>query len=510
MTVWKVNADAWVVLRLPSETRKILEVIPNSVIDIGKFGSFAANQILGRPYHLTYDIQADGNLRRVPACELNAEALEDETSPTESHDERTEPTGDVSRVLMEVTKVLQKDNRQTIDDTSRQTLSMEEIEELKKAGTDAGKGVIAKILASHTNLDEKTRFSLAKYSLRKSKKYLRRFTVLPIDVPTIANWMLEKDAARTMELREETLGLIRTWSNVHHGSGRWLVVDETAGLVTAALADSMGILRKSNEEDLYDSDIEYMSQTNGNHSMSLESLAATTNTLTIVHQNAQPNLAMLKYFGYALNGPDKAHPLYSHLKTLTWLQICDPESDPTYTEPEVVPEATLQTWKSTKRGIYHYKRRRWQRCKFIVDEAIAGEFDGLVVASPMDPSSILGKLVPLLKGGGHVVVYSPTIEPLQGLVDIYSKDRKAAYMQHLTSNEEPAIEDFPVDPRLLLAPDIHTSRVRDWQVLPGRTHPMMTSRGGADGFLFFARKVIPAEGQVAARGNFAKKAKVVG
>jgi len=42
-------------------------------------------------------------------------------------------------------------------------------------------------------------------------------------------------------------------------------------------------------------------------------------------------------------------------------------------------------------------------------------------------------------------------------------------------------------------------------VLPGRTHPAMTSRGGAEGYLWTAARVIPAEGKISARGKYAKK-----
>ena len=75
-----------------------------------------------------------------------------------------------------------RNNRLTVDDASRQALSMAEIEELKKAGTGSGKDIIAKIMASHNAIDEKTSFSLAKYTLRKSKKYMKRFTALPMDI----------------------------------------------------------------------------------------------------------------------------------------------------------------------------------------------------------------------------------------------------------------------------------------------------------------------------------------
>ncbi|KAI7373641.1 hypothetical protein KC336_g20363, partial [Hortaea werneckii] len=111
--------------------------------------------------------------------------------------------------------------------------------------------------------------------------------------------------------------------------------------------------------------------------------------------------------------------------------------------------------------------------------------------------------------------------PLVNLMDLYSRERRTAYIQLLSKTqtstspmsaegEDELRQDFPVDPRLLLAPTLQTSRVREWQVLPGRTHPSMTGRGGSEGFVFTARKVIPLAGAVEARGNFGKKRKVVG
>ncbi|KAK5028004.1 tRNA (adenine(58)-N(1))-methyltransferase non-catalytic subunit trm6, partial [Cryomyces antarcticus] len=110
--------------------------------------------------------------------------------------------------------VLGKSNRLTVDDAARQTLSYGEIEQLKKAKTGTGKEIIAKIMAAHVNLDEKTAFSLAKYTLRKAKKFLRRFTVLPLDVSMLTQYMLsDKESSKVMDLREEMLGLIGCWAN---------------------------------------------------------------------------------------------------------------------------------------------------------------------------------------------------------------------------------------------------------------------------------------------------------
>lgn len=495
----------------------------------------------------------------MPPSELNAEVLAEDASPSESRAEPADGSDDASfDIVADDGTVISKNNRLTVDDASRQTLTMAEIEELKRAGAGSGKEIIERIMASHTNLDEKTAFSLAKYTLRKSRKYLKRFTVLPLDVSTLAEWMLtEKEASRIMELREESIGLINSWANVHYGGadephatedavgkvggGRWLVVDETSGLVVAALAERMGILyphsggeEEEEEEEPRDAphgdEQENTSATTAPATETSEPAAvgvqpgspelyrkksnkntvelASNNTLHLLHSNAQPNISLLKYFGYDTNNPSPSHPLHSHLKPLSWLQLLDPSSDATYAEPEAISPSVLDTWKSGKRGTYYRKRRRWERCKSIVDETRDGGFDGLVVASAMEPATILQHLVPLLRGSGHVVVYSPTVEPLVELIDVYSKDRKAAYISHLQRGEQPPEEDFPVDPRLLLGSSVQTARTRQWQVLPGRTHPLMTSKGGAEGFLFTARKVLPVEGRVEARGKFAKKRKV--
>jgi tRNA (adenine-N(1)-)-methyltransferase non-catalytic subunit len=526
-----------------------------SIVSIGKYGSFPTNQILGRPYNLTFEIldkdegKPQGKLRIVPAAELNAEVLdEDGSTPAEP----STPDGVIDRgdgVEFDITgqggEVSMRSNRETIDDSTRQTMSMDEIEALKKEGTGAGKDLVTKILLSHSALDEKTAYSLAKYTLRKTRKYLRRFTVLPLDVPTLANWIIsEREPAKVLDLREEILALIGSWANVHYscddevgqsdeesehqGSGRWLVVDETGGLVVASLAEKMGILypykeeeEEEQEENLNTDPKSMIEQTNSDAESveiivvasentvppghAIRAMSARSNSLTLIHANAQPNTSLLSYFLFDSSNPTSKHPLYRHLRTLSWLQLLSPGEDVGYAEPEFVSKEVLKTWKSGKRGTYFRKRRRWERTKSVVDETRAGGFDGLVVASAMNPTTILQHTVPLLRGAAQVVVYSPTIEALVELADHYSTARRAAFVANRPDPSDLPNEDFRLDPTLLLAPTIHTARVKPWQVLPGRTHPLMTGRGGSECYLFTATRVLPAEGKVEARGKFKRR-----
>ncbi|KAJ4302680.1 tRNA (adenine(58)-N(1))-methyltransferase non-catalytic subunit trm6 [Kalmusia sp. IMI 367209] len=559
-----VRPNTHIALRLPSGILKLVEITPNTNINLGKFGTFSSNQIIGRPYRLTYELldkddgKAQPELRVVPASELHAEALgSDHATPAESRDDDAPAEGGVAYdIVGDDGEVIMRNNRLTVDDPSRQTLSMDEIEALKKAGSGSGKEIIEKIMASHLGIEEKTTFSLAKYTLRKSR-----------------NWANIHNGSTSRVLTAED-------GTSQVGGGRWLVVDDTGGLVTAALAEKMGILYQYQESEPSDSEgiedeelalpspdnINGQPDQNGNDTPTATDViaqnatgditmadastdsaplngtvdqtparrpprqhipqsSATINTLTVLHPNNQPNLSHLKYFGFDPGNPLPNHPLYTHLKSASWLQLLHPTDDPTYIEPEVLPEDSLAAMKSSKRGNYYRKRRRWERTKRVVDETRAGGFDGLVVASSMEPVTILKECVPLIKEGGQVVVYSPNAEPLVQLCDYYSKERRAAYIaqefgsrqhekrskldedvydeeEYTNGTEDGDEEDnFPVNPTLLLAPSLQTARARQWQVLPQRTHPFMTSRGGAEGFLFTATRVLPVEGKVEARGH---------
>lgn len=531
----------------PSTWRSLADNL-QSTISLGKYGSFQANHLIGRPYHLTYEILdkaevgTGSGLRVVPAAELYASIGDEATAtPPMTSEGKTSRANETEYELVgEGGQLILRTNREIFDDATTQRMTMDEIELLKVEGAGSGKDLIAKILESHSNLDQKTAFALAKYTLRKTKKYMRRFTVLPLDVPLLARWMLlEKEPMKIMEIREEMLALIGSWSNVHcalphraqdtdmaagkAGEGKWLLIDETAGLLVATLSERMGILdpaeaKKSETEkresvDLEDSEVVVNGNATDQHSSTtlhspanqVSTALADSNTITLIHANAQPNLSLLRYFGFDSANPVTSHPLQRHLKTISWLQLLAPTEDSAYTEPELASDEVLRSWKSGKRGNYYRKRRRWERIKSIVDETRAGGFDGLIIASVMNLANVLHHTVPLLRGGAQVVIYSPHIEPLAELADYYSKARRTAFITTPPEPDKLPTEDFPVDPTLLLTPTIQTARCKPWQVLPGRTHPLMTGRGGAEGYLFTATRVLPAEGKVEARGKYKRR-----
>ncbi|KAF7846193.1 hypothetical protein BT93_L4914 [Corymbia citriodora subsp. variegata] len=351
---------------------------------------------------------------------------------------------------------------------------------------------------------------------------MKRFTILPLDVPTLTDFIMnEKDFSKIMELRNEVLALMGSWANVHTSAVsnatsppncRYLVVDDTGGLVVAALAERMGVLHHRSPSPIMNGTT---SPNQARIRIHHDHAPATSNVLTLVHANQQPNLSLLRYFDFDPNTPPSSttpppqvHPLHTHLTALSWLQLLHPMEDSTYnTPPAPLSPTTLSTMKPNHRSTYHRKRRRHARITTAIEITRQGGFNGLIVATPTDPISICRHLIPLLAGGAQIVIYSPHLETLSPLVDAYSTARRAAWLQLDSTQREQEIQntmenaEFPVDPTLTLGFAIHAIRARKWQVLPGRSHPVMTGRGGADGHVAVATKVLPTEGTVTARGR---------
>ncbi|KAF8426707.1 Gcd10p family-domain-containing protein [Tirmania nivea] len=628
--------NTYVLLRLPNQTSKLIKVIPDSTINLGKFGSFPTNSLIHRPYHLTFDIlDTPPSLSVVSTEEITRDLLGEELARAvdeegaENGDEEDGEGGERGDPVMPGDDAGLDDvrnNRETVDDPNAQKLSWKEIEELKKrGGAQSGREIINALMTSHTAIHQKTAYSLSKYALRKRSKYMKRFTVLPVDVSTLLDHLVnEKDPGKIMEMQQEGLGLMLAQGNVRfcpdiqvgdelRRGGRWLVVDEAGGLLVAAIAERLGLLEHEQKylnddqeevlsgaedaegdeaEESIDSNTEAAPEADGppskkaklSHDLqpiavstrprhapqpSTHPAAATANTITVVHANEQPNLSLLKYLGYDPNTPPTSHPLYTHLRTISYLSLLSPSSDPTLIPPERVPETIFKSWKSGKKSAYLRKWRRWERSARTVMETRGGGFDGLLVASWMDVKSLLGYMVPFVRGSGQVIVWRPEREGLVGVVDACGKEKKGEWLRKkergklpetgpgvvnwgeilkglpettgalhylvpedeevnnggvditslLTPHLLPDLITLPplnpdakpnalaprsvkeLDPTILLAPTIHSTTVRKYQVLPGRTHPVMTSRGGAEGYVFVATRVVPVEGKVEAMGK---------
>jgi len=98
------------------------------------------------------------------------------------------------------------------------------------------------------------------------------------------------------------------------------------------------------------------------------------------------------------------------------------------------------------------------------EELFSGEFDSLIISSEYDPYSIIERLSPYLGGSSSIVVHSPSA---QIVVNLQAKLRTMPQY---------------------LCPTVSEPWLRQYQVLPGRTHPKM-AMSGSGGFILNAIKI---------------------
>lgn len=271
-----ISEGNYVMIKLPSENMRLFKMNSGSRVNLGKFGSFQVNDILGHPFGYTYEIIGENQLRLV-AEEFTRdenEAVVDELQPDEH-------------------------NQDLFDDPSAQQLTMDEIEELKKNSADGGRELVDKVISSHSAFQKKTTFSQEKYIKRKEQKFLKRFTPVPIGTSELIEYYLDKEAHKVLDINEESLGLMLSMANIRPG-GTYLVVDDMSGLLVAALLERM--------------------QGDG--------------TIVVAHESEHANLDCLKYMNLSEEYVDE------RVKSINWLDFFEPDQVDEFTEktPEQLKE----------------------------------------------------------------------------------------------------------------------------------------------------------------------------
>ncbi len=421
-----ITANSYCLIRLPSEASKIVHLKPGSQINIGKFGIFNADCIIGHAYGDTFEIIDEDNLITVPGGVYS-------NATDKEENEEDIPEFEVGSST---------DNKQIFDVGSQiQGLSMEEIEGLKKATADSkdgGRSIIEKVIQSHKAFDKKTIYSQQKYLRRKQQKFLRRFRCDYLGSTQLVEYFLYKDPAKILEISVESLGLMMNLANIQPG-GRYLVLDDTTGLIVYSMMERM--------------------QGKG--------------SIVLAHENEHPNLAILNYSTQYSEVLQK-----KMIKTINWLQFFEPENE---REPiEELPQKELDELKASKRSRFFRRLKRAREINEAIDMVQAGDFDALVIATTFDVPTLAPRILDKVGGSRPIVIYNQFKESLIETSHALQKDLR------------------------VLAPTILETRVRPYQTIPGRLHPVMTMRGGG-GYLLWGTRVYPREVHAVGRGGAKRK-----
>ncbi|CEQ42239.1 SPOSA6832_04030, partial [Sporobolomyces salmonicolor] len=218
-----------VLLKLPSGILKPVKISPNGTIGLGKYGTFKAKELVGRPYGQTYEIQEGGRLAVVKAT-LNEIG---ELPPCLSGRTRRGSCARCSPCMRFSRTEETAANNENIASTGNQSLSFVDIKALKESGMSGR-------IEEHKAYDLKTEYSKEKYLKRKEAKYLQLFTPLPPTIHQLAQYNFDKVPSKTRDLRPDTLANLLAMANVRPGS-RLLVVENLGGMITGACVERMGV-----------------------------------------------------------------------------------------------------------------------------------------------------------------------------------------------------------------------------------------------------------------------------
>ncbi|XP_006454143.1 hypothetical protein AGABI2DRAFT_147510 [Agaricus bisporus var. bisporus H97] len=382
-----IQAGNYVLVQLANGDIRSVNVDPNSTVNINKFGSFYANELIGQFYGTTYEIQGK-KLKALPPRTL--QEVED-----------TDAT-----------------NEYINDGEFVQPLTITEIQTLKQAGVHAN-DIIKKQIEQHSNYSLKTEYSKEKYKKRKEVKYIKTFTTLPPTLYNVCEYWFGKDQARLRDIRVDTLSQLLSLGNVRP-KGRYIVVDDASGVVVSAVLERMG---------------------------------GDGRLITIHDSESPPPYPVMNNMNFSAK-------ITNVLSSLNWA-TADEEYAPIL-PPSEVSEPSVKSERQKSR--LNKRKALTEHLHSTRQELFDGEFDGLILATQYDPYSIIEKYARYLGGSANLVVYSPHPQILADL--------------------QVNLRNIPE----WLSPSVTESWLRRYQVLPGRTHPLM-SMSGSGGYLLHAIRV---------------------
>ncbi len=371
-------------------------------------------------------------------------------SGEESQEEQT--NGEVTTVAAVELSTLKADNRHLKDDNKSQAMNMKQL--LKLRENRHGSEIVQALIENSSTFDSKTDFSKAKYIARKQKKYQMRCRIVRCTPSTICEAMFLKDPRKMMNLREDTLGQILSYSNVTAGC-HVLIMETCMGLVTGAFAQRMGGYGKI--FTIYAAQQPNILEMLAKFNLSFSE----THSVKYIHAGDVFGDDAISVDTSCLPDPERVDreelkwpcPLQDH--TRAYLESITSERE--------IDEFLQKRSNRFARKLTRHSPTETQ------EMLLSRPCDSIVIVCRYDPTETLLKMLPFLAPSCPFVVFCEFLEPL--------------------------VECFQEIQRQGLAINLKLSDTwtREYQMLPGRTHPNMNmSQNG--GFLLVGIKLCPING----------------
>ncbi|CAM6015401.1 unnamed protein product [Sphagnum balticum] len=328
-----------------------------------------------------------------------------------------------------------RDNRGLIDNNTAQTLSAEDIEQMRREGA-TGKAIIEALVANSASFEAKSAFSQEKYKRRKQKKYAPHVLVRRPSARSVCEAYFAKDPNKIGFLRMDTLALLLSLANVG-ANAEVLVLDMLGGLLTAAVAERLG----------------------GHGSVCSTFHTAKAQTVDMVRLFNFDTSTASRVFRVSLSELTGAR--YATQKAQEAKEATDAsnglQEPPCSGETFLTAPRAEENISEPKQGPIEGNKAKLSAPVEDMTRWASQGFSSLIVGAPyLDPWTVAQCMLPLLASSAPFVIYHPYSQPL------------AECMHHLQAEH------------MAVALQLSEPWLREYQVLPSRTHPnmQMSSTGG--------------------------------
>jgi tRNA (adenine-N(1)-)-methyltransferase non-catalytic subunit len=344
------------------------------------------------------------------------------------------------------------DNRNIVDDGKSQILSNDEVLSLRETMADSTE-IIGTIIANSKSFNEKTEYSQEKYIKKKEKKYFEFVQIRKPTIRLLAEIFYRQDPEKALGLRIDSLSQLISYSGINPTGNFLLYESGTSGLVPAAFLNSIG------EEG--SAQLIHMHPGNFPQKQAIFALNLSDDHLKkCISVNVYSVLRQF-YQGPAeleVKDSEKVECESRKRKHENGNNDEDSEVNPSKRqnlETESDPVEPIDSKRQQRENERNLKKQKWQEENEEALKVLRNKVDSLTIVSKEDPLPILKELLPFVNPGRPVVLFHTCKEVL---MECYSAVK--------------AINGL-INVRLT------TNFMRNYQVLPMRTHPAVQINGSS-------------------------------
>ncbi|XP_035905100.1 tRNA (adenine(58)-N(1))-methyltransferase non-catalytic subunit TRM6 [Anopheles stephensi] len=346
------------------------------------------------------------------------------------------------------------DNRNIIDDRQSQALSTEEILKLREE-CESSSEVIGKLVENSKSFATKTEYSQEKYLKRKEKKYFEYITIRRPSIRLLADIYWRLDPEKVLGVRFDTLSQIISYSGVCSVGNYLLYESGTNGLLPAAMLNAIGAETGGKLVHLHPGNV---AQKQALLAMAYpaeqEARCVSVNIYSVLRHFYQTKAD-------ATNGKEAAAEEVNDVAVVTADEpaIVEEKEEFNGTSKRKLEETDEGAQGTEAKQIKLDKQKQsWELENETAASIMEEKFDSLVIVAKEHPYSILKALLPFVKPSRPIVIFSTSREILTECYVDMKTEASVTYLR-VTSNW-----------------------MRQYQILPNRTHPDVTM-SGSSGYL---------------------------